>query len=238
MYSGGRLMAKATLYVQDELWDRAQRYDGQIQFSALFQRALSTEIRRIERETQEQEEIDMALDLGSLDVPALRARLLDERADLYRTGAAIARQHLDAFAYGLLRYYESLDWDLDQVVRLLPEPAALALRSECVADPISPSVRDAVDATVVASDREVKRGLVDALRRIWGLAMDAEGEVGPAPPKQLSPELQRIKDGTATSREMAAFALRVAKGRATRAEFELHKEMLASMLSAPQQQSD
>src|SRR5437868_15154084 len=110
-------MGKVTLSVPDELLDRAKQYEEQIHLSPLFQQALLSAVRQVERQKLEDAEIEAALEGAPMDLVALHRRFAGERSRLYRAGVDIAVRNIDEFSYGPLRFYESISWDVEWICR-------------------------------------------------------------------------------------------------------------------------
>jgi hypothetical protein len=185
-------MARVNLYVPGSLLTRAEQLRDEGQLSQIFREALEAELRRAKWRRREQLDLE-----ATLDLVALRRRLLEDRGNHYRAGYSIGLQHAEQTTYAAMRFYESLEWNPDAVVERLPSGVQAALeqvvqeleqrRIASLEPPADMPRMDRMRFTLhgVQPDPafteglrlEIRQGCVDALRWAWERAMEGvEGD--------------------------------------------------------------
>jgi len=160
-------MAKVTVYVPDDLWQRAQAQSEPVNLSQIFQQALRAELRRAGR-YQVQADLDAQLDLN-----ALRERFCHQRIDLYRRGYAIGIDSVQRYlGYADLRFCEDTGWDVDEIMQHLgKDDVTFDKLMDVVLEVVGNDGSIFQTATAQGVQIEVAEGFVAALRRVWELVV-------------------------------------------------------------------
>lgn len=193
-------MAKTTVYVPDELWRRVQQLPDDINISQVFQGGLEAELRR--RRRQEHAELD-----ALIDVQTLRQEFARERKELFQTGYKMGvTKH---WTYADLRFCADCGWDRATIIQHLHGywfqdfalvEVAMKQTFGDKGDGIDPVLLN--NAEVAGATSEIVDGVIAGMRRVWELAVEAEGDAGRAaerpkcePP--LEPPQRAIRQGRA-----------------------------------------